>query len=118
MARRKRGTAGPVENKIVYSPTKQQLKKLQNEIKNYNRRLQTAIKKTSPELREYLPPKLSYIEEAGKINASLVTKYDDTINNLLLQNAELYAQGEVTKEEALEQFKKDVANAYQSITVE
>ena len=57
-------------------------------------------------------------EEAGKINASLVTKYDDTINNLLLQNAELYAQGEVTKEEALEQFKKDVANAYQSITVE
>ena len=57
-------------------------------------------------------------EEAGKINASLVTKDDDTINNLLLQHAELYAQGEVTKEEALEQFKKDVANAYQSITVE
>ena len=70
MARRKRGTAGPVENKSVYNPTKQQLKKLQNEIKNYNRRLQTAIKKTSPELREYLPPKLSYTEEAGKIKSA------------------------------------------------
>lgn len=70
MARRKRGPAGPVENKSVYNPRKQQLKKLQNEIKNYNRRLQTAIKKTSPELREYLPPKLSYTEEAGKIKSA------------------------------------------------
>lgn len=57
-------------------------------------------------------------EESEKINASLVTKYDDTINNLLLQNAELYAQGELSKEEAVSQFKEDVSSAYQSITVE
>lgn len=70
MARRKRGTTGSAENKSVYNPTKQQLKKLQSEIKNYNRRLQSAIKRTSPELREYLPPKLSYTEEAGKIKSA------------------------------------------------
>lgn len=57
-------------------------------------------------------------QETEKINSSLVTKYDDTINNLLLQNAELYAQGEMSKEETIEQFKADVASAYQSITVE
>lgn len=70
MARRKRGTTGPVENKAVYNPSKQQLKKLQNEIRNYNKRLQSAIKRTSPELREYLPPKLSYKEEAAKIKSA------------------------------------------------
>lgn len=70
MARRKRGTTGSAENKSVYNPTKQQLKKLQSDIKNYNRRLQSAIKRTSPELREYLPPKLSYTEEAGKIKSA------------------------------------------------
>lgn len=70
MARRKRGTTGPVENKAVYNPSKEQLKKLQNEIRNYNKRLQSAIKRTSPELREYLPPKLSYTAEAGKIKSA------------------------------------------------
>lgn len=70
MARRKRGSTGPIENKAVYNPSRQQLKKLQSEIKNYNRRLQSAIKRTSPELREYLPPKLSYKEEAAKIKSA------------------------------------------------
>ena len=70
MARRKSGTTGSAENKSVYNPTEQQLKKLQSEIKNYNRRLQSAIKRTSTELREYLPPKLSYTEEAGKIKSA------------------------------------------------
>lgn len=56
--------------------------------------------------------------EAEKIDASLVTKYDDTINNLLLQNVELYVQGTLSKEEAMTQFKEDVASAYQGIQVE
>lgn len=44
-------------------------------------------------------------EEAGKINVSPCNKVrDDTINNLF-PDAELYAQGEVTKEEA-QQFKR------------
>lgn len=57
-------------------------------------------------------------EEAEKIDVSLVTKYDDTINNLLNQNVELYVQGELDKDEAISQFKEDVATAYQSILVE
>lgn len=56
--------------------------------------------------------------EAEKIDASLVTKYDDTINNLLPQNVELYVQGTLSKEEAMAQFKEDVASAYQGIHVE
>lgn len=56
--------------------------------------------------------------ESEKIDASLVTKYDDTINNLLLQNVELYVLGDLTKDEAIAQFKEDVQSAYQGIEVE
>lgn len=57
-------------------------------------------------------------EEANKIDTSLVTRYDDTINNLLLTNVNSYVTGKLSKEDAVKQFKADVANAFQGITVE
>lgn len=57
-------------------------------------------------------------EQLGKINTSLVTKYDDVIGNLLLSNIDLYLNGSLSKEEALAQFKEDVASNYRSLTVE
>lgn len=59
-----------------------------------------------------------FSREASKINTSLVTKYDDSINNLLLTNVDLYVTGKYTKEEALKKFKEDVADAYHNVTVE
>ncbi len=57
-------------------------------------------------------------DEAIKINTALVTKYDDSINNMLLTNVDLYVTGKLTKEDAIKQFKEDVASAFQGITVE
>ena len=57
-------------------------------------------------------------QEASKINTSLVTKYDDSVNNLLLTNVNLYVEGKYTKEEAIKKFKEDVANAYHNVTIE
>ena len=57
-------------------------------------------------------------EEASKINTSLVTRYDDSINNLMLTNVDLYVTGKCTKEEAVADFKKDVAGAFHNVTVE
>lgn len=56
--------------------------------------------------------------ELDKINTSIVTKYDDVIGNLMLSNIDLYLNGTLSKEEALEQFKADVAGNYRSLTVE
>jgi hypothetical protein len=56
-------------------------------------------------------------DEASKIDTSLVTRYDDTINNLLLINVDLYVTDKCTKTEAIQKFKEDVASAYQNITV-
>lgn len=56
--------------------------------------------------------------ELDKINTSLVTRYDDTIGNLMLSNIDLYLNGTLSKEDALEQFKSDVASSYRNLTVE
>lgn len=57
-------------------------------------------------------------DQAQKINASLVTEYDDVINGLLLQAVTSYVDGSATKEEAIQAFKDDVANTCQNLTVE
>ena len=56
--------------------------------------------------------------ELDKINTSIVTKYDDVIQNQMLNNIDLYLNGSLSKEKALEQFKADVASNYRSLTVE
>ncbi|MDR2482271.1 MAG: extracellular solute-binding protein [Treponema sp.] len=56
-------------------------------------------------------------EEAKKIDASLVTRYDDPIREALMRAVELHVQGDQSKEAAIAAFKADVANIYQSVTV-
>lgn len=56
--------------------------------------------------------------ELDKINTSLVTRYDDVIGNLMLANIDLYLNGNLSKEDAISQFKKDVASSYRNLTVE
>ena len=56
-------------------------------------------------------------QEATKINAKLVTRYDDPIREALMRAVDLYVQGSMTKDAAINSFKADVANIYQNITV-
>lgn len=70
MAQRKGSSSESVEAKAKYNPGKQQIEQLKREIQNYNRRLQRAIKITPSELRDVLPPKLSYSEEVKKIKSA------------------------------------------------
>ena len=66
MAQRKGSSSESVEAKAKYNPGKQQIEQLKREIRNYNRRLQRAIKITP----SVLPPKLSYSEEVKKIKSA------------------------------------------------
>ena len=70
MAQRKGSSSESVEAKAKYNPGKQQIEQLKREIRNYNRRLQRAIKITPSELRDVLPPKLSYSKEVKKIKSA------------------------------------------------
>ena len=56
-------------------------------------------------------------EEATKINAKVITKYDDDINGMFLNAVGSYVDGKKSKDGAIAQFKKDVKNAYQDIEV-
>lgn len=56
--------------------------------------------------------------EMEKINTGIVTKYDDSIGGLLLQNVKLYITGEMDKDAAIQQFKDDVKTNYRSLDVE
>lgn len=56
--------------------------------------------------------------EMDKINTDIVTRYDDSIGNLLMNNTDLYLNGQLSKEEAIQQFKDDVASNYRSLDVE
>ena len=53
-----------------------------------------------------------------KINTDIVTKYDDTIGNLMLNNVDLYLNGQIDKDAAIAQFKDDVASNYRRLDVE
>ena len=53
-----------------------------------------------------------------KLPADLMTGYDGTINNAFLSATKDYATGALSKEEAISQFKKDVANAYPDVIIQ
>ena len=53
-----------------------------------------------------------------KLPADLMTGYDGTISNAFLAATKNYATGVMTKDEAIAQFKADVANAYPDLTIE
>ena len=57
-------------------------------------------------------------EQLEAIDTSLVTKYDDAIQVLMLNNVDLYLNGTMDKDAAIEQFKADVASNYRGLTVE
>lgn len=57
-------------------------------------------------------------DQLSKINTDIVTRYDDSIGNLLLNNVKLYCDGSLEKDAAIQQFKDDVATNYRNLTVE
>ncbi len=59
-----------------------------------------------------------YNDQMEKLPADLMTAYDGTISNAYLAAAKNYATGAMTKDEAIAQFKADVANAYPELTIE
>lgn len=59
-----------------------------------------------------------YNEQMQKLPADLMTGYDGTINNAFLSATKDYATGALSKEEAISQFKKDVANAYPDVIIQ
>lgn len=59
-----------------------------------------------------------YNEQMEKLPADLMTAYDGTVSNAYLAATKSYATGAMTKEEAIAQFKADVANAYPELTIE
>ena len=59
-----------------------------------------------------------FASQMDKINTDIVTRYDDTIGNLLLNNVDLYLNGQLDKDAAIQQFKDDVATNYRNIEFE
>jgi multiple sugar transport system substrate-binding protein len=59
-----------------------------------------------------------FAEEALKINGSLLKAYDLDIRVFLMGAVNNYVEGKITKQEALDQFKKDVKNAFPEVIVE
>ena len=63
-------------------------------------------------------PSAFYNAQMELLPADLMTAYDGTINNAFLSATKNYATGAMTKDEAIAQFKADVANAYPELTIE
>jgi ABC-type glycerol-3-phosphate transport system substrate-binding protein len=61
---------------------------------------------------------LFFAAEASKVNGKLLAKYDLDIRNFLMGAINNYVEGTMTKDEAIEQFKADVMNAYPDIQVD
>ncbi|MDD5622180.1 MAG: extracellular solute-binding protein [Actinomycetota bacterium] len=59
-----------------------------------------------------------FYQEAPKIDSSKITKYDQEIQNMVLAAITAYVEGNLTKEEAIEQFKTDVQTAYPEVSVD
>lgn len=59
-----------------------------------------------------------FSDQMDKINTDIVTKYDDTIGNLMLNNVDLYLNGQLDKDAAIAQFEDDVASNYRRLDVE
>lgn len=58
-----------------------------------------------------------YLKEANNIDYSVVTKYDDTIGNFWGSAIESIQKGEMTKEEAIDDFYMQVRTTFPEITV-
>ncbi|CDF59173.1 extracellular solute-binding protein [Thermobrachium celere] len=56
-----------------------------------------------------------FLKEADKINPNIVTKYDQGIDNIWGNVVSEYVNGKKTKEEAINEFYKQVKNAYPEI---
>ncbi len=59
-----------------------------------------------------------YAREVFKINGSLLKRYDLDIRNFMMGAISEYVDGEMTKQEAIKQFKSDVKNTFPEIRVE
>jgi multiple sugar transport system substrate-binding protein len=59
-----------------------------------------------------------FAREALKIDGRLLAKYDLDIRNFLMGAVHEYTSGRMTKDEALEQFKENVKNAFPDVAVE
>jgi multiple sugar transport system substrate-binding protein len=59
-----------------------------------------------------------FAREALKIDGRLLAKYDLDIRNFLMGAVHEYASGRMSKDEALEQFKENVKNAFPDVAVE
>jgi multiple sugar transport system substrate-binding protein len=59
-----------------------------------------------------------FASEAPKINGNLLKKYELDCRNFLMEAVNDYVEGKVTKEAALEQFKREVKDAFPEIIVE
>lgn len=58
-----------------------------------------------------------FLKEAEKIDASIITKYDQPISDLFGTQVEKFVEGKATREEAIEEFYKEVKNAFPEITI-
>lgn len=58
-----------------------------------------------------------WLEQANKIDYSLVTKYDDQIGKFFGQAIESIQKGEMSKEDALKDFYKNISTVYPEIEV-
>lgn len=59
-----------------------------------------------------------YNDQMKKIPSDLMTGYDGQINTAFLSATKSYATGKLSKDDAVKQFKEDVATAYPDLTVE
>jgi len=58
-----------------------------------------------------------FLEEATKIDASIITKYDQQINELFGTQVGNFVEGKATKEEAIAEFYREVKNAFPELIV-
>lgn len=59
-----------------------------------------------------------FYEAAMKIDGSLFSAYDADVNGMFMNQLNLYLENQVTKEQAIQNFKDEVANAYPDLIVQ
>jgi len=61
---------------------------------------------------------LFFANEVPKINGKLLAKYDLDIRGFFMGAISNYVEGRITRQEAVEQFKADVKNAFPDVEVD